>query len=263
MPWGKALLALEASRYLKVATGWPTVTGALTCLQLKVRGQTPTDIRDVIVPAFRQVRPPALPAEASSKQQTQLVAGGEGFKGGNVTPEMQAFLDKLERSRNSKPRPPIPRVMPGKLPASHDERVGELLRAGWRHDDILAALKATQEEGGEENLATAQDYLENLRQWRLENANVQSASKAPEAKDEGPDRIPEGSELAVYIAVNPDHIDVCLHLIEVHDMNQRSHAARLIIQAACLTPRTLHASCLTASSGTLGELSVPRRALRI
>lgn len=76
MPTGKALLALEASRYLEEATGWPTVTGALTCLQLKLKGQDPTDVRDVVIPSFRQVPPPALPAVASIKPKQPLVAGG-------------------------------------------------------------------------------------------------------------------------------------------------------------------------------------------
>ena len=181
LPSGKALLALEASRYLQDATGWPSVTGALTCLQLKVRGQAPTDIRDVVIPAFRQIAPPALPEPESSKPKiNQAVGGGGGaWVMGKVTPETQAFLDKLAQSRATHlPRPPIPRVKPGRTPASHDERVGELLRAGWRHDDILAALNSTKDVRGDEDLDAAQDYLENLRQWRLQSANGPPAPKA-------------------------------------------------------------------------------------
>jgi hypothetical protein len=122
-------------------------------------------------------------------------------------------------------RPPISRVKPGKAPTTHAERVEELLRAGWRYDDILQALEASKDEGGDENLEAAQDYLENLRQWRLQNINGRNASKAVEGKEEGQDKIAEGTELALYIAVKPDHIDVCLHLLSVHEMNTRSHNA--------------------------------------
>jgi len=115
-------------------------------------------------------------------------------------------------------------LKPGKTPTSHDERVGELLRAGWRYDDILHSLDASKDEGGNEDLEQAQAHLEGLRQWRLRNANFQ-ASRITDEREEGPDRIREGSELALYIAVNPDHIDACLHLLEVHEQNSRSHHA--------------------------------------
>jgi phage terminase small subunit len=87
-------------------------------------------------------------------------------------------------------------VKPGKAPTNHDERVGELLRAGWRHDDILPALESSKDEGGNENLETAQDYLENLRRWRLQSVNAQISSKAVDGREESKDRIAANSELA-------------------------------------------------------------------
>jgi hypothetical protein len=149
---------------------------------------------------------------------------------GETQRQLQAKPTKMKKNKEPTSvlqvnRPPISRVKPGKAPTNHDERVGELLRAGWRYDDILPALEASKDEGGNENLDAAQDYLENLRQWRLRSANTQVVSKAAGGKEETKDRIAANSELAQYIAVNPDHIDVCLYLLDVHEMNSRSHDA--------------------------------------
>jgi AhpD family alkylhydroperoxidase len=221
---GKALLALEASRYLHEATGWPSVAGAMLCLQRKVHGSQ--DEGAVPTPTFRVITPPVLPVQASNKAKTSLVVGGGGTAGagGKKPTGKKDEAPVPEPKKQPPPVPPIPRVKPGKAPTSHDERVGELLRAGWRYDDILHALDASKDEGGNEDLEQAQAHLESLRQWRLRNANMQ-ASRTFEERDEGPDRIPEGSELALYIAVNPDHIDACLLMLEVHEQNSRSHHA--------------------------------------
>jgi hypothetical protein len=59
LPQTKALLALEASRYLRDASGWPTVAGALRCLQ-------------------RRKGPPAYPCE--SQDQFPPEGGGKAGK---------------------------------------------------------------------------------------------------------------------------------------------------------------------------------------
>jgi hypothetical protein len=66
----KALLALEASRYLINSNGWPSIPGAVTCLRIK------KSKHDVAVPAFRPTQAPHIPAQASSKAKHLLVAGG-------------------------------------------------------------------------------------------------------------------------------------------------------------------------------------------
>ena len=224
----KAFLALEASRYLQEAMGWPSIEGAISCLECKVSGskfevsKLPWQAA-VPTPTFRLVPAPALPAQASNKPKSHLVAGG-----GNVSASGNKQPDDSNKDRTSATetqRPPISRVKPGKAPTNHYERVGELIRAGWRHDDIIPALEASKDELGNENLETAQDHLENLRRWRLEHVNSQIASKAVDGKEESKDRIAADSELAQYIAVNPDQIDVCLHLLDVHELNTRSHNA--------------------------------------
>ncbi len=76
---GRALLALEASRYLHEATGWPSVAGAMLCLQRKVYGSKDEGV--VPTPTFRTTTPPALPAQASNKAKIPLVGGGGGAAG--------------------------------------------------------------------------------------------------------------------------------------------------------------------------------------
>jgi hypothetical protein len=119
--------------------------------------------------------------------------------------------------------------------------VGELLRVGWRHADIVNALEATMNEAGEEDIDVAHAHLENLREWRQANANSNAASNAAGEEEETPERIRAGGELAEYIAVNPDLIDVVLRMMELHEKSRNAHHAEHFRTAANLAahPRLL------------------------
>jgi hypothetical protein len=127
----------------------------------------------------------------------------------------------------------IPRVtMPahlssnGRVPNPHDGNVGILLRAAWPYGDVIRCLEASKDEDGDENLEIAQEHLEHLRLWRLQNINANCKDKAEEeGQEEAPDRIKADSEVALYIAVNADHIDAVLHMMDVHDHARTLHDA--------------------------------------
>jgi hypothetical protein len=113
----------------------------------------------------------------------------------------------------------IPRIKPGVALATHNSRVSHLLRAGWQYDDVLAALEASQGEDGEEDIDAAQENLENLHRYRLENINALARRDAVQIDDEPEEeeRIKAGSEVALYIATHLDDLDVVLTLMDIHE----------------------------------------------
>ncbi len=114
----------------------------------------------------------------------------------------------------------------GRVPNPHDENVGMLLRAAWPYGDVIRCLEASVDEDGEENIDVAQEHLENLRIWRLQNINANRKEKDEEdGQEDAPDRIKADSEVALYIAVNADHIDAVLHMMDVHDHPRTAHDA--------------------------------------
>ena len=112
----------------------------------------------------------------------------------------------------------------GRAGNPHDENVGILLRAAWPYGDVIRCLEASVDEEGEENMDVAQEHLENLRLWRLQNINA-NCRDDDKGQEEAPDRIKADSEVALYIAVNADHIDAVLHMMDVHDHPRTTHDA--------------------------------------
>ena len=119
----------------------------------------------------------------------------------------------------------IPRIKPGVMPTSHHGRVSHLLRAGWQYDDVIAALEASMDEKGEENIDHAQDSLENLRLYRLECINKLARPKTPEPEEEPEERIKAGSDVALYIATHLDDLEAVLAIMDVHEASRASHSA--------------------------------------
>ena len=197
-------------------------------------------IQGVMLPrASGRTTPPAPTArgKAQATKQTPLRGGqseltsflapqaGPKAPAGKATPLMQSAAGGGAKKRAADaPLFPVPPPKFGKQAATHDQRVAQLLQLGWKHADVVNALEASKDEEGEEDVQLAHTYLEDLRQYRLQNVNAQQ-SQQPSADDDVPDKIREGSELALYIAGNPDHIDIVLAMSDVHERARGSHHA--------------------------------------
>jgi rubrerythrin len=205
--------------------------------------KTPGAAALIPAPAFRAIAPVTLPNKAAPKSSdTDAVGGGDAashtLKDPNTIRAGQANATFATASvmegtaptgtKGKLPVPFIPLCRSVRNPTTHDERVGLLLRTGWKHDDIINALEASKNEKGEEDYERAHEYLDGLREWRLQQINKsqwQVAAQALESPDEQPDKIKADSELALYIAVNPDHIDAVLHMQQVHESSRTAHSA--------------------------------------
>jgi hypothetical protein len=187
-----------------------------------------------------RVTPPAPPAPAGkNKAQTtpkpSLQRGGQGNltsflapQSGSKAPAGKVTSTALKASEGGAKKrgadsPLIPPPKFGKQASTHDERVSQLLQLGWRHADIVNALDASKDEEGEEDASKAHSYLEELRLFRLQNVNASGGQH--NADYEATEKIREGGELALYIAGNPDHIDVVLGMQEIHERTRGSHQA--------------------------------------
>ena len=187
--------------------------------------------------------PPAPPKDAAGVTATLTAASASLSKAlATTAPKSTARLDTAAAQRSASDEqvravagggvrsakhdaPPLfPRLKT--VPATHDERVGALLNLGWRHDDVVRALEASKDEQGQESMSEAQEHLENLRLYRLQSINSsQTQTHGRSEEEEAPDKIREGTELAAYVAVNPDHLDAVLLILEVHEGSRTAHNA--------------------------------------
>jgi len=205
---------------------------------VRQRRNTIPSVRDVVDMTLTQSAKSAIdPTQKSAELggRKEGIGGGQTVVG-SVGNGNMILGKRLPAPSNatSKPgeKPPsgdtrvIRKVKPGKAPSTHDERVALLLRAGWRHDDIVHALEASKDEKGEENMDEAQDHLENLRLWRLQLINAQAGqNKGHEEHEEVPDRIKADSETALFVSVHADYIDAVLHMMDVHEQSRTMHTA--------------------------------------
>jgi hypothetical protein len=178
----------------------------------------------------QQQQPSQQQRQSQLKQQRQRAFPSEDHSqgGGNEQGE-----------KNRLPGENIPLDFPQpkeKSAATHDENVGSLLAVGWRHEDILLALRATAAADGAENVQRAQEYLKQLSHTRIQRIAAEEAQiRAQESGTyEEQETVRAGGELALILAAYPGVICLALHLQEVHRKTRNAHNSELGRTAANL-----------------------------
>lgn len=221
--------------------------------------------------AFAKPTPlPMLPPLPSSAKKPAGNESGAGVCRVHPNPALRTLAQQqgVQREAQGSPREPAPPLShPGsskkkltelypKTPATHDGRVAALVNCGWRLCDSVAALEATRDEEGTEDMDAANAYLLEQHAWTV----AQAQAKRNQEDDSTPITIRPGSEMAAYLNHAPDHTSTLLFMIALHSKSRASHSANSSLTAANLAA---HPKVIETKESNVSLKAIARMALAV
>jgi hypothetical protein len=218
----------------------------------------------------KQTSLPMLPPLSTGAKKPERKESGAGVCHVHPNPALRTSTQQqaAQREAQGSPREPAPPLShPGsskkkltelypKTPATHDGRVAALVNCGWRLCDSVAALEATRDEEGTEDMDAANAYLLEQHAWTV----AQAQAKRDQEDDSTPITIRPGSEMAAYLNHAPDHTSTLLSMIALHSKSRASHSANSSLTAANLAA---HPKVIETKESNVSLKAIARMALAV